>query len=89
MWIGNFTNRSVGEDIKYLTLFNIRGNLYFYQAVPEVYTWVLTEQTYLQGNQSSYYYDPWPRLAQYEPGNQTAIWSDYLSGFGVDKNDNE
>ena len=89
MWIGNFTNRSVGEDIKYLTLFNIRGNLYFYQAVPEVYSWVLTEQTYLQGNQSSFYFDPWPRLAQYEPGNQIAIWSDYLSGFGVDKNVNE
>jgi len=89
MWIGNFTGRGPGEDLKFLALFNIRANLYFYQAVPEAYSWVLTEQTFFQGNQTGKYYDDWFRLAQYDTGNQTAIWLDYLSGLGRVKYNNE
>jgi hypothetical protein len=82
MWIGNFSMSRAESDVyRYLTLFNIRASLYFFRAVVDSYSWVLRDHTFVQGNQSSEYYDPWSRLAQYEIGNQTAIWLDYLSGF--------
>lgn len=81
MWLGNFTNRAEGEEIKYLTLFNIRGDLYSYRASPDEYTFVLDEKKYLQSNHSSFFFDDWPVLSMYDPGNQTGVWLDYESGL--------
>jgi hypothetical protein len=81
MWIGNYTQRKDGEEIKYLTLFNFRDDLYSHRILPEEYTFVLEERTFLQNNHISSYYSPWPILAMYDPGNQTTIWLDYESGF--------
>jgi len=81
MWIGNYTHREDADEIKYLTLFNIRDDLYGYSALPREYTFVYEEKTYLQGNHSSSHYNPWDVVAVYDPGNQTAIWLDYESGL--------
>jgi hypothetical protein len=81
LWIGNYTSRKEGDELKYLTLFNIRGDLYTYRSLPDAYSFVVEEKTFLQNNHSSSYYSEWDYLKCYDSGNQTDIWLDYLSGL--------
>lgn len=86
MWIGNFTYRSVDEEKKFLSLFNIMAILYNYRATPDVYNWILRDRTFYQGNHTSYFQAPgWEGCDDcnrgYDSGNQTELWEDYIVGL--------
>jgi hypothetical protein len=86
MWIGNFTHRNVGDEKKFLSLFNIMAVLYDYRATPDVYTWILRDRAFYEGNHTSYFQVPgWEGCDDcnrgYESGNQTELWEDYILGL--------
>jgi hypothetical protein len=81
MWVGNYTNRAVGDEQKFLTLFNIVANLYKWKATPDQYTWVVSDRTFLQGIHTAEFYDDTWYWESYDPGNQTLLWIDYLSSL--------
>jgi hypothetical protein len=86
MWIGNFSHRNAGDEKKFLSLFNIMAVLYDYRATPEVYTWILSDRAFYEGNHTSYFQVPgWEGCDDcnrgYESGNQTELWEDYILGL--------
>lgn len=83
LWIGNYTDRSVGDELKFLSLFNIVARLYDWKATPDEYTWIVSDRTFLRGVHTSTFRDNRHFLQPYEPGNQTLLWIDYLNNINA------
>lgn len=81
LWIGNYTDRKAGDELKFLTLFNLVARLYDWKATPDQYTWIASDRTFLQGIHNGVFHDRRRFLEPYDPGNQTLLWIDYLSSL--------
>jgi hypothetical protein len=81
LWIGNYTDRKAGDELKFLTLFNLAARLYDWKATPDQYTWIVSDRTFLQGIHHGAFHDHRRFLEPYDPGNQTLLWIEYLSSL--------
>jgi len=81
LWIGNFTDRKVEEEMKYLSLFSFALNLYENHAEYSHYQWIFNNVSlYLTGDRKSVIYNEDKELENvYTSGNLTSLWLEYNS----------